>query len=317
MQRGMHVVVSERYKVGMSDLLAQPLKSTEFLVVDVETNGKPGEECELTELGAVLVGGGELHDRWETLVGVRAPLSRMIQRFTGISQAMVDEAPAVELVLPELAEQLDGRVLVGHNVAFDRRVLRQAFARAELEWPDVPTLCTVALARRFAPLARRRGLRPLAEALGIEVETAHRALADAETCARVLCALLPRLVVHAGTVGDAIELLKAAARRPRAPPRGAHDRAPGACRAPRRRLRAARRAGRLPVPQRGRPGALHRQVGVAARTRARRTSSPARHRRAGSRRRRRSITARPRRSSARSCSSSGSSRSCARRATCG
>ena len=41
----------------------------------------------------MLVGGGELHDRWETLVGVRAPLSRGIQRFTGITQAMVDAAP--------------------------------------------------------------------------------------------------------------------------------------------------------------------------------------------------------------------------------
>jgi DNA polymerase III subunit epsilon len=219
-QPDLQVVGTTRYKVWMSDVLAQPLSSTEFLVVDVETNGKAGDECELTELGAVLVGGGELHDRWETLVGVRAPLSRMIQRFTGISQAMVDEAPAVELVLPDLAEQLQGRVLVGHNVAFDRRVLRQAFARAQLEWPDVPVLCTVALARRFAPLARRRGLRALAEALGIEVETAHRALADAETCARVLCALLPRLVVHAGTVGDAVELLRAAARRPRRPRAG-------------------------------------------------------------------------------------------------
>jgi DNA polymerase III subunit epsilon len=220
MQPDMQVVGPKRYKVAMSDVLAHPLASTEFLVVDTETNGRPGDECELTEIGAVLVGGGELHDRWETLVGVRAPLSRAIQRFTGISQAMVDEAPAVELVLPDFAEQLEGRVLVGHNVAFDKRVLRQAFERAGLTWPTPPALCTVALARRFAPLARRRGLRPLAEALGIEVVATHRALADAETCARVLCALLPRLVVHAGTVGDALELLRAAARRPRRPRAG-------------------------------------------------------------------------------------------------
>src|SRR5918997_5616648 len=114
----------------MSDVLAHPLASTEFLAVDVETNGRPGEECELTEIGAVLVGGGDLHDRWETLVGVRTPLSRMIQRFTGISQAMVDEAPAVELLLAELAAQLEGRVLVGHNVAFDRRGLSPGLPRA-------------------------------------------------------------------------------------------------------------------------------------------------------------------------------------------
>ena len=312
----MQVVLPRRYKGWMSDVLAHPLSSTEFLVVDTETNGRPGDDCELTEIGAVLVGGGELHDRWETLVGVRAPLSRAIQRFTGISQAMVDEAPAVELVLPDLAEQLDGRVLVGHNVAFDKRVLRQAFERADLDWPFPPAICTVALARRFAPLARRRGLRPLAEALGIEVVATHRALADAETCARVLCALLPRLAVHAGTVGDALALLRAAARRPRRPRAG---------RTIARQGRAAHRVDVSALPDE--PGVyLFRNAGgqvlyigksVRCAPAPGRTSSPARRRRAGWRRRRWSITARPPRSSARSSWSSGSSRSCGRPATCG
>ena len=73
------------------------------MAVDTETNGLARERCELTEVGAVLVGGGELHDRWASLVGVSAPLSRGIQRFTGISQAMADAAPPPEAVLPELA----------------------------------------------------------------------------------------------------------------------------------------------------------------------------------------------------------------------
>src|SRR5829696_3741135 len=168
-------------------LLAQPLASAEFIALDTETNGLGRERCELTEVGAVLV------DRWSSLVGVAEPLGRGIQRFTGITQQMVDEAPPPEAVLPQLAKLLQGRVLVAHNAAFDTRVLKQAFARAALEWPDPPVLCTVALARRFAPLQRRRGLASLADALGIEVAQSHRALPDAETCARVLCALLPRL----------------------------------------------------------------------------------------------------------------------------
>ncbi len=102
--------------------VAQPLASAEFLVVDTETNGRPGEGCEVTEVGAVLVGGGELHDRWETLLAVRAPLSRGIQRFTRITQAMVDAAPPAELMLPELSDLLDDRVLVAHNASFDVRV---------------------------------------------------------------------------------------------------------------------------------------------------------------------------------------------------
>lgn len=190
-----------------------PLAGAEFLVVDTETNGLAGDACEATEVGAVLVGGGELHDRWETLLGVRAPLGRGIQRFTGITQAMVDAAPPAEAVLGELAELMAGRVLVAHNASFDRRVLRQAFGRAGLPWPDPPVLCTVALARRLHPLARQRRLGPLAESLGIEVECAHRALADAETCARVFCALFGRLCANAATVGEALALLAPARRR--------------------------------------------------------------------------------------------------------
>jgi DNA polymerase-3 subunit epsilon len=199
-------------------LLDAPLATTEFLAVDTETNGLGGDACEMTELGAVLVGGGELHDRWSTLCRTSAPLRRGIQRFTGISQAMVDGAPSLEDVLPPFAQRLEGRVMVAHNAPFDRRVLRQAFDRVGLQWPDPPVLCTAALARALLPLQRKRGLGVLADALGIEVDLAHRALADAETCGRVLCALFPRLCAHATTIREALQVL--------APRRGSRARAP-------------------------------------------------------------------------------------------
>ena len=195
-----------------------PLATAEYLAVDVETNGRGGDLCELTEIGAVLVGGGELHDTWDSLVRPVAPLSRGIERLTGITQGMVDGAPPPERVLPTLAEMLAGRVLVAHNAGFDARVLRQAFERCALEWPSPPVLCTVAMARRLAPLVRQRGLALLAAALGIEVDEVHRALPDALTCARIFCALFPKLCANASSVGEAVALL--GARRPRArPPR--------------------------------------------------------------------------------------------------
>jgi DNA polymerase III subunit epsilon len=200
---------------------SSPLATAEFLVVDTETNGLGGERCELTEIGAVLVGGGELHDRWETLVAAPSPLSRGIQRFTGITQAMIDQAPRPEAVLPELARLMHGRVLVAHSASFDRRVLRQAFERAGLAWPAPPVLCTVALARRFAPLVRQRRLAALAGSLGIDVEVQHRALPDAETCARVFCALFARLCSAATTIEEALEATRPA--RPRRVRAGATD----------------------------------------------------------------------------------------------
>ena len=80
------------------ELLEAPIATAEFMVVDTETNGLGGDSCELTEIGAVLVGGGELHERWSSLVRTSAPLRRGIQRFTGITQAMVDGAPPLESV---------------------------------------------------------------------------------------------------------------------------------------------------------------------------------------------------------------------------
>jgi DNA polymerase-3 subunit epsilon len=205
------------------------LATAEYLCVDTETNGRPGDGCELTEVGAVLVGGGELHQQFESLVKVQAPLSRGIERFTGITQAMVDGAPPPEEVLPKIKELAEGRVLVAHNASFDRRVLAQAFERAGIEWHEPPILCTVAMARRFAPLARQRKLAPLAEALGIEVQAVHRALVDAETCARVFCALFPKLCATTATIADAIALLQ-----------------------PRRRARKEKKTGRR-VPREERP----------------------------------------------------------------
>src|SRR4051794_39455656 len=175
------------------DTLSVPIATAEFVVLDVETNGRAGVLCEMTEVGAVLVGGGELHDHYESLVRVERPLSRGIERFTGITQAMVDRAPPPEEVLPHVAELLEGRVLVAHSASFDSGVLRQAFERVGLEWPDPPTLCTLALARRFAPLARDRKLAALAGSLGIGGGPGPRALGDAGPGAPLSCALSPKL----------------------------------------------------------------------------------------------------------------------------
>jgi DNA polymerase-3 subunit epsilon len=207
------------------ELLDQPIATAEFLVLDTETNGLGGDACQLIEVGSVIVGGGELHDRWSSLVRAGVPLRRGIGRLTGITAAMLDDAPALEDVVGALVPQLRGRVLVAHNAPFDRRVLRQAFERIGAEWPEQPILCTAALARVLLPLQRERRLAALADSLGIEVETAHRALPDAETCARVLCAVFPRLCANAATVADAVALLRP--RRPRRPRQRRHTAAIG------------------------------------------------------------------------------------------
>ena len=66
---GAHDVRARAYYGGMtstiavSELLSIPVATAEFLVVDTETNGLSGDACEMTEVGAVLVGGGG-HQLW-------------------------------------------------------------------------------------------------------------------------------------------------------------------------------------------------------------------------------------------------------------
>ena len=210
-------------------LLEQPIATAEFLVVDTETNGLGGDGCQMIEVGWVLVGGGELHDRGSSFVRTSVPLRRGIRRLTGITQSMLDGAQ--ELCGGTGRRAAAGRALVAHNAPFDRRVLRQAFERVGTDWPQLPILCTAALARVLLPLQRERRLGALADSLGVEVELAHRALADAETCARVLCAMFPRLCANAATIADAVALL-----RPRRPRRAG----------PARRRRGEPPVGRLP-----------------------------------------------------------------------
>src|SRR3954463_2636699 len=85
-----------RISCGMT-LVARALATMEFVAVDTETNGRAGEACELTEVGTVLVGGGELHDRFESLVAPRERLRRALPRFFRITPAPGDAAPSSAL----------------------------------------------------------------------------------------------------------------------------------------------------------------------------------------------------------------------------
>ena len=113
--------------------------------LDTETNGLGGERCELTEVGAVLVGGGELHEEWDSLVGVAHAAGA---RHPALHRDLAGDgrrgARARGRAAAAGARCCAGACWSPTTRRFDVRVLRQAFARAALEWPDPPVICTVA-----------------------------------------------------------------------------------------------------------------------------------------------------------------------------
>ena len=84
---------------------------------------------------------------WSTLVNPGTRIPPAIQALTGITNAMVADAPAFDDLAPELHERLDGRMFVAHNARFDYGFLRHEFERVGLRFH----------AKRFARSSCRAG----------------------------------------------------------------------------------------------------------------------------------------------------------------
>ena len=100
------------------DDLGQPLVSTTFVIVDLETTGGSPATDSITEVGAVKVRGGETIGTFGTLVNPGRAIPPTITLLTGITESMVATAPRIETVLPSLLEFIGDAVVVGHNVRF-------------------------------------------------------------------------------------------------------------------------------------------------------------------------------------------------------
>ena len=117
------------------------LRETTFVVVDLETTGgraRPGPDGgfdAITEIGAVKVRGGEVIGEFATLVDPQRSIPPQIVELTGITTAMVRDAPTIAAVLPMFLEFARGAVLVAHNAGFDIGFLRAAADRCGIRWP--------------------------------------------------------------------------------------------------------------------------------------------------------------------------------------
>ncbi|MGH8875012.1 MAG: DEDD exonuclease domain-containing protein, partial [Acidimicrobiia bacterium] len=178
--------------------LGTPLFHVPFCIVDLETTGGSPASCGITEIGAVRFRGGEQEGAFHSMVNPGAPIPPFITVLTGITHAMVLEAPPMEAVLPAFLEFLGEAVIVGHNVRFDLGFLAAAAERLDYRRLPNRTIDTVALARRLVrDEVRNLQLQTLAVHFRSPVIPVHRALEDARATAHVFHALLER----AGTIG--------------------------------------------------------------------------------------------------------------------
>ena len=186
--------------------IGTPLSEVTFVVVDLETTGGSVRDCGITEIGAVKVRGGEVLGELQTFVDPGEPIPAFIQSLTGITNAMVADAPRTGEAVTTFLEFAKGSVLVAHNAGFDMGFLKAACSAHGLRWPGPTVLDTVRLARQV--LARgetpNHKLASLARHFGAATQPDHRALHDARATVDVLHGLIERV----GGVGvDTLEEL--------------------------------------------------------------------------------------------------------------
>ena len=165
-----------------------PAFAPRLCFVDVETTGSSPVRERVTEVGLVRVdidGDALRVDEWSTLVNPGTPIPPEIEWLTGITNAMVRDAPPFADVAQELIDRLDGAVFVAHNARFDYGFLRAEFARAGLGF-HAKTLCTVRLSRALDPDRTPHTLDALIDRFDVQGEQRHRALGDARVLWRLL-----------------------------------------------------------------------------------------------------------------------------------
>lgn len=177
------------------DDLGVALSDVTFVVVDLETTGGSPADCGITEIGAVKVRGGEIVGEFQTLVRPSTPIPAFISVLTGITNAMVSDAPRIESALPAFLEFARSSVLVAHNAGFDVGFLKAAAAATGHRWPGFAVLDTVRLARQLVHRDEtpNHKLSSLARLFGATTTPDHRALHDARATVDVLHGLIERV----------------------------------------------------------------------------------------------------------------------------
>ncbi len=152
---------------------------SDYTVIDLETTGFSPNSDEIIELAAVKVRSGRETARFNSLVCPQKPISRRITSITGITNKMTENSPAIDQIIEEYIDFIDGDIILGHNiVSFDRRFIENICKKLDLPPFENDALDTYYFAKRCGLNTPDLKLTTLTAHFGILHNNAHRALGD-------------------------------------------------------------------------------------------------------------------------------------------
>ncbi len=170
----------------------QVLNDATYCVLDLETTGISITTEKITEVGIMKVKNGEVIDEFEIFVNPEKPIPQRVVEVTNITDEMVKDAETIEKVFPKILEFVGDSIIVAHNASFDVGFLKHNAKLLGYEFNNT-YIDTLPLAKDLFPDLKKYKLGKIADSLGIEVDVAHRALADVDTTVKVFNVMLKKL----------------------------------------------------------------------------------------------------------------------------
>lgn len=162
-----------------------------YAIVDIETTGGHAGSNGITEIAICIHNGKKVVERYSTLVNPKREIPIYITALTGITNEMVESAPVFDDVAHDIYHLLNNKIFVAHNVNFDYSFVRHHLAASGYEL-NSNKLCTVRLSRKIIPGLPGYGLGKLCQHLGIQNESRHRAMGDAEATSQLFSLLMQK-----------------------------------------------------------------------------------------------------------------------------
>ena len=150
----------------------------EIVCFDIETTGLKVEREAITEIGAVVLKNGEITERFQTFVNPNRRLTPEIIGLTGITDAMLADAPQLKEALTSFLQFVNGRPLAAHNAEFDISFIRAGCRKVGLDF-DPTYVDSLILAQNLLPELGKYKLDIVAEHLDLPAFNHHRASDDA------------------------------------------------------------------------------------------------------------------------------------------
>lgn len=178
-----------------------PVSELRFVVLDTETTGLHVQKDRLLSIGALRVSGNKIHvaDRLECLIHQSYTPTGEATAIHGILPADRPDSLHEATALRDLLAFLGTDIVVGHHVAFDRRILEKGYQalipgfRWNNDFLDTQHLARRVFARGPYQPKPTWSLDRLGEKLGVPVHQRHTAGGDAFVTALILLKLLARL----------------------------------------------------------------------------------------------------------------------------